>query len=100
MKMTERIGPNYSGINHQGRRYSPKELVRKGLPSFSGGCLGVSQSDLRSMVLEFREANGCDPSTLYHAGLMGSSQQVCVLIPGESAIWLKQESGKDGNWLE
>lgn len=98
--MTEKVGPHYSGINHQGRRYSPKELVRKGLPSFSGGNLGVSQSDLREMVQEFQARNGCDPTTLFHSGLMGSSQQLCVLIPDKPAVWLRQESGKDGNWLE
>ncbi|MEO7778524.1 MAG: hypothetical protein ABIY63_13410 [Fibrobacteria bacterium] len=100
MKMTERIGPHYSGINHQGRRYSPKELVRKGLPSFSGGMLGVSQAELVEMVKAFRAANGCDPSKLFHTGMMGSAQQVCVLVPGETAVWLRQESGREENWLE
>lgn len=98
--MTERIGPNLSGVNHRGHRYSPKELVRKGLPSFSGGCLGISMADLAQMVKEFRAEHACEPSTLFHSGLMGSSQQVCVLVPGQAAAWLKQRSGQDENWLE
>jgi hypothetical protein len=100
MKMTERIGPNLSGINHQGRRYTPKELVRKGLPSFHGGYLPLSHEEIAEMVKGFRAETGRDPVTLHHAGMMNSGQSICVLMLPGPAVWLKQQGGCDGNWLE
>jgi hypothetical protein len=100
MKMTSRIGPNLSGINHQGRRYTPKELVKRGLPSFSGGYIGADQAELRRMIEAFQAETGRDPKILYHSGIMNGGQEICVLMLPNPAVWLKQQGGKDGNWLE
>lgn len=100
MRTTTRIGPNLSGVNHRGHRYSPKELVRKGLTSFHGGYVGADQAELRRMIEAFRAETGRDPTTLHHTGRMNGGQVICVLMLPGPAVWLKQQGGCDGNWLE
>ncbi len=100
MKMTDRIGPNRSGINHQGRRYSPKELVRKGLPSFSGGYVPLSNAELAEMILEFRAKFGRDPTTYYHSGLGKSGQQQLVPLPDGSRMWIRLKCNGTEDYLE
>lgn len=100
MKMTEKIGPYRSGINHQGRRYTPKELVRRGLPSFSGGYVPLSNAEIVEMVQEYRERNGCDPSTLHHSGIGTGGRQQLVQMPDGPSLWLKLEIDPEGCWLE
>ncbi len=100
MKMTERIGPNLSGKNHRGHRYSPKELVRKGLPSFNSGTVPLSNSEIASMVHEFRMEQGCEPTILHHRGLGTAGKSQLVLMPDGKNIWLKLEIDANGDWLE
>lgn len=100
MKMTDRIGPNRSGINHQGRRYSPKELVRKGLPSFSGGYVPLSNAELAELVVVFRATYGRNPTKYHHSGLGGSGREQLVPIgPGDS-VWIKLECNGTEDYLE
>ncbi len=100
MKMTERIGPNLSGINHQGRRYTPKELVRKGLPSFNSGNVPLTNADIANMVQEFRADKGCEPTILHHSGLGTAGKSQLVQMPDGRNIWLRLEIDAQGNWLE
>ena len=100
MKMTERIGPNRSGVNHQGRRYTPKELVRRGLPSFSGGYVPLSNAELVELAMEFRAKHGRNPTTYHHSGLGKSGQQQMLSLPDGSVLWLRLECDGNEDYLE
>jgi hypothetical protein len=100
MKMTDRIGPNRSGMNHRGHRYTPKPLVRRGIDGPSGGYLPISQDTLREMVKDFRAKVGRDPTTYHHSGLGRSGEQMLLRIGDGDSIWIKTVCNGKEDYLE
>lgn len=95
MKMTERIGPHRSGRNHRGHRYTPKPVIYRGMPSFSGGNVPLSQAEIAEMVQAFRRKYSRDPIVLHHEGLGTAGTELLVPIPGQASVWLKLQAGTE-----